>query len=229
MFNPSKLIMMNQNRGLLEEILRTAKNNRIFMSWLIFDFSTLANKGFVLLYIEETIRLRSVWMFLVACYYGSIALMRIHWQKTIKKVQAEVDEKIQEELLITGVRETGMLLLGLNMVFGGFVMAVVHGDGSFVYGRGVFYIMIIYIVFGFWASVTNAIRDRKMGILWNALRMINLSAAITGLFILVAGLYDNYIINIGARNILLYFTGSLAFLILMIITIHTLLLSGDNE
>lgn len=220
---------MKENRSLWEEILLAAKDNRIFMSWLIFDFSTLANEAFVVLYLEETIRLKSVWMFTVACYYGSIALMRAHWQRISKKVAIEEDIKKRRDISLNGVRQIGLLLLGLNVLFGVFVMAVVRGDGSFVYGGYMFYVMVLYILFGFWASLTNAIRDRKLSVLWNALRMINLSAAVTGLFILMAGLYDNYIINNDARNLMLSLTGSLCFIVLLFITLHTLLLSGDDE
>lgn len=198
------------------------------MSWLVFDFSTLANEAFVVLYLEETIRLKSVWMFVVACYYGSIALLRIHWQKISKKVANEEDIKQRKEISMHGVRQIGGLLLGLNLLFGVFVLVVVRGEGSFVYGGYMFYVMILYILFGFWASLTNAIRDRKLSVLWNALRMINLSAAVTGLFILCAGLYDNYIINNDARNLMLSMTGSLCFIVLLFITLHTLLLAGDD-
>lgn len=219
---------MKENRSLWEEILLTAKNNRIFMSWLVFDFSTLANEAFVVLYLEETIRLKSVWMFVVACYYGSIALLRIHWQKISKKVANEENNVVRKDISLLGVRQIGGLLLGLNLLFGVFVLVVVRGEGSFVYGGYMFYVMILYILFGFWASLTNAIRDRKLNILWNALRMINLSAAVTGLFILCAGLYDNYIINNDARNLMLSMTGSLCFIVLLFITLHTLLLAGDD-
>lgn len=220
---------MKENRSLWEDIIWNAKNNRIFMSWLIFDFSTLVNKAFVALYLEEAIRLKSIWMFLVACYYGSIAIMRTRWQKISKKVYTLKDAKMRREMSMDGVREVGALLLGLNIVFGGFVTMVMKGDGSFKYGKYVFYVMALYILFGFWASVTNAIRDRKLSILWNALRMINLSAAVTGLFILTAGLYDNYMINDDARNLMVSMTGSLCFIVLLFITLHTLLLVGEGE
>lgn len=69
-----KLILdMKTNDSLRKTILKNAKDNRIFMSWLIFEASTWTNYGFVLLYLEEAIRLRSMWMMIVSMYYGSIA------------------------------------------------------------------------------------------------------------------------------------------------------------
>ena len=89
--------------------------------------------------------------------------------------------------------------------------------------------MILYVGFGFWASLTNAIRDRGIGMMWNSLRMINLSAAITGVFILIAGFYDNYILEMSTRNLVLSITGTFFFMILLLLTVHTLLLSDGEE
>ena len=46
---------MKTNDSLRKTILKNAKDNRIFMSWLIFEASTWTNYGFVLLYLEEAI------------------------------------------------------------------------------------------------------------------------------------------------------------------------------
>ncbi len=219
---------MKENESIQKTILKTAKNNRIFMSWLIFEISTWTNYGFVLLYLEETIRLKSFWMGIVTAYYGSIALLRTHWSKVTQKVSAAEDEDKRSILRKKGVNSIGMLLACLNLIFGAFILIVTYGEGSFHYGIGVFYLMIIYILFGFWASLTNAIRDRKFGMLWTALRMINLSAAITGLFILIAGLYDNYILEMGTRNTVLSITGCLSFFAILFLTVHTLLLSDEE-
>lgn len=121
------------------------------------------------------------------------------------------------------------MLVGLNLIFGIFVSLVTHGEGSFRYSQGVFYLMILYVGFGFWASLTNAIRDRGIGMMWNSLRMINLSAAITGVFILIAGFYDNYILEMSTRNLVLSITGTFSFMILLLLTVHTLLLSDGEE
>lgn len=218
-----------KQRTLLQEIVHDARNNRMFMSWMMFDFSTWTNYAFVLLYVEECIRLRSVWMGMVSLYYGMIALLRTHWSKIIKKIYKEKAIQKQNEIRKDGVRSIGLLLMGMNMIFGLFVILVVNGDGSFHYAKGIFYLIILYTLFGFWASLTNAIRDRGIGIMWSALRMINLSAALTGLFILFAGLFDNYILDMRARNILVSIVGSILFLILMFLTMHTVLLEDKEE
>lgn len=135
----------------------------------------------------------------------------------------------KKQLRINGVRSVGLMLVGLNLIFGIFVSLVTHGEGSFRYSQGVFYLMILYVGFGFWASLTNAIRDRGIGMMWNSLRMINLSAAITGVFILIAGFYDNYILEMSTRNLVLSITGTFSFMILLLLTVHTLLLSDGEE
>lgn len=225
-----KLILdMKTNDSLRKTILKNAKDNRIFMSWLIFEASTWTNYGFVLLYLEEAIRLRSMWMMIVSMYYGSIALLRTHWSHFTKMINTLTNEVEKKQLRINGVRSVGLMLVGLNLIFGIFVSLVTHGEGSFQYSKGVFYLMILYVGFGFWASLTNAIRDRGIGMMWNSLRMINLSAAITGVFILIAGFYDNYILEMSTRNLVLSITGTFSFMILLLLTVHTLLLSGGEE
>jgi hypothetical protein len=219
---------MEENEFIKKSIVKTAKNNRIFMSMLIFEVSTWTNYGFVLLYLEETIRLKSFWMGIVTLYYASIAFLRTKWSKVTQQISKEEDEIKRAVIRKDGVHSIGIMLAGLNLVFGFFEFLVTHGDGSFHYGSGVFYLMILYISFGFWASLTNAIRDRKFGMLWTALRMINLSAAITGLFILIAGLYDNYILEMGTRNIVLNITGAVCFIAILFLTVHTLLLSDEE-
>ncbi len=219
---------MDEKDSLQKTILKTAKNNRIFMSWLIFEISTWTNYGFVLLYLEETIRLKSIWMGVVTMYYASIAFLRTRWSKVTQMISQEEDDEKRSVIRKQGVHSIGIMLAGLNAVFGIFMLIVTHGDGSFHYGSGVFYLMIIYISFGFWASLTNAIRDRKFGMLWTALRMINLSAAITGLFILIAGLYDNYILEMSTRNTVLSITGIICFFAVLFLTVHTLLLSDEE-
>ena len=140
-----------------------------------------------------------------------------------------INEEEKKQLRINGVRSVGLMLVGLNLIFGIFVSLVTHGEGSFQYSKGVFYLMILYVGFGFWASLTNAIRDRGIGMMWNSLRMINLSAAITGVFILIAGFYDNYILEMSTRNLVLSITGTFSFMILLLLTVHTLLLSDGEE
>ena len=196
-----KLILdMKTNDSLRKTILKNAKDNRIFMSWLIFEASTWTNYGFVLLYLEEAIRLRSMWMMIVSMYYGSIALLRTHWSHFTKMINTLTNEVEKKQLRINGVRSVGLMLVGLNLIFGIFV-----------------------------SLVTHAIRDRGIGMMWNSLRMINLSAAITGVFILIAGFYDNYILEMSTRNLVLSITGTFSFMILLLLTVHTLLLSDGEE
>lgn len=88
-----KLILdMKTNDSLRKTILKNAKDNRIFMSWLIFEASTWTNYGFVLLYLEEAIRLHSMWMMIVSMYYGSIALLRTHWSHFTKMINTLTNE-----------------------------------------------------------------------------------------------------------------------------------------
>ena len=119
------------------------------MSWLIFEASTWTNYGFVLLYLEEAIRLRSMWMMIVSMYYGSIALLRTHWSHFTKMINTLTNEVEKKQLRINGVRSVGLMLVGLNLIFGIFVSLVTHGEGSFRYSQGVFYLMILYVGFGF--------------------------------------------------------------------------------
>ena len=159
------------------------------------------------------------------------ALKSVNREDLNESIPAVLDtiEEEKKQLRINGVRSVGLMLVGLNLIFGIFVSLVTHGEGSFQYSKGVFYLMILYVGFGFWASLTNAIRDRGIGMMWNSLRMINLSAAITGVFILIAGFYDNYILEMSTRNLVLSITGTFSFMILLLLTVHTLLLSDGEE
>lgn len=49
------------------------------------------------------------------------------------------------------------------------------------------------------------------------------------MFILIAGFYDNYILEMSTRNLVLSITGTFSFMILLLLTVHTLLLSDGEE
>lgn len=209
----------------LKETIQNAKKDRIARSQLIFQISMFSNCIFVLIYLIDAIGNQSVWSLVVGGYYASIAWIRIHLVRDTYWVNHESDYDKRVAMKRRCMRTTGSLMLVLDVMFVIMEMYMVKMNASFHYGKMAFITTILYVLAGFWASLYNVIKDRGVQSMLSALRLVNLSASVTGLFILFASLIDTYWKELGRRESLLPFAGSIVFIVLTMAAIHVILIA----
>lgn len=216
---------MHKWREKLKETIYQAKKDRIARSHLVFQISMFSNCIFVCMYLFDAIWNQSIWSLVVGCYYASIAWIRIHLIRDTYRVNRESDYDTRVAMKRRCMRTTGSLMLVLDLMFIIMEMYMVKMNASFHYGRITFLATILYVLAGFWASLYNVIKDRGVQSMLSALRLVNLSASVTGLFILFASLLDTYWKELGKRESLLPFAGSIVFIVLTMAAIHVILIA----
>lgn len=102
---------------------------------------------------------KSLWFCSIGIYYVSLSCIRYNLSKYIKKVsEVHINQKYFE---YKGYRNSGFLMLFLNIAMSGMVIQMVRYNYSGVYPRHIIYVYALYTFYAFIISIINVEKYRK--------------------------------------------------------------------
>lgn len=185
------------------------------------------NLGYAVFKLAESLVFRSEWLAATAVYYLALGFMRFMLMagiRRMKKEEAVLPGRIRQ---LRRYRQTGWLMLLLNLSMAGMIVQMIWKNRSFYYPDWTIYASAAYTFYSVTVAVINVIKYRQMDSpLLSAAKMLGMAAALMSIFALQTSMLSQFGSDIACRHRMNILTGSCVCLLVLILAAYMIIRSG---
>lgn len=188
------------------KLTRRYMTDKVFKTHVNLFASLLINMIYVGVHVVSWVLYHSAWFWIMAVYYGILAIMRYLVARYIhqKKVGADLVGEWKR------ARLCAWILLLINFVLTGAVMMILYQHKGAVYGGILIYVMAAYTFYMTTMAIINIFKYRKLGSpILNTARVISLTSALVSMLSLETAMFASFggEMSLGDQRLMIALTG----------------------
>ena len=223
------IVLPKKYRGIKQKVQDTTIGNRyledhMFRAHVSLYVSLAVNLLYVGVNVLSYVLYRSMWLVILAVYYGILAIMRFLLVRYVRLKGVGQDRlgELKSNVICSGI------LLSLNFVLSGAVLMILYQDKGFEYHGILIYVVALYTFYMTTMAIVNSIKYRKYNSpVITTTKVITLSAALVSMLSLETAMFSQFgqVLAPEYLHLMIFLTGAGVSITVVIMSVYMMVKS----